>query len=87
MYFLVNKSTTKSLAPLTTALLRNLRQPISIVGWFILWRTNWADKDMHWKTYYRFLAKHTHYSNDAYAGMLTILKRMDARFDEIKQQM
>lgn len=40
-------------------------------------------KGMHWQTYIRLLDKHNQYSNDAYAGMLTILKKMDQRFIDI----
>lgn len=43
-------------------------------------------KGMHWKTYCRLLAKHTDYSNDAYAGMLATLKKIDSRSAEIQRQ-
>ena len=43
-------------------------------------------KGMHWKTYYRLLAKHTNYSNDAYAGMLATMKKLDSRFAKIQRQ-
>lgn len=40
----------------------------------------------HWKTYNRLMVKHLAYSNNVYARMLTILKRMAARFDRIQRQ-
>lgn len=43
-------------------------------------------KGMHWKTYCRLLTKHTKYSNDAYAGMLATMKKLDSRFAEIQRQ-
>jgi len=44
-------------------------------------------KGMHWKTYYRLLAKHNGYSNDAYMGMMAILKVVDERGSSLKGKM
>lgn len=44
-------------------------------------------KGMHWRTYNCFVAKHLVYSNEAYMGMLAIMKRVDSRFAEIERRL
>lgn len=44
-------------------------------------------KGMHWKTYYRLLAKHNDYSNRALIGMAEKLGIINNRFSAIKRKM
>jgi len=40
---------------------------------------------MHWRTDHRLMQKQLAYANQAYAGTLITLKKVDARFAEIEK--
>lgn len=42
-------------------------------------------KGMHWETYDRLHAKHDEYSNDAYLGMMALLKVVDGRVSSLAE--